>query len=114
MGNVGTMVSFRIGPEDAELIAKQMAPVVSEYDLINIERFNAYIRPLIDNQPLKAFNLRTLAPIKGDLAAAEEIKRLSRQKYGQDRKAVEAVIVEQTRLGLSKTSEIQPPAERSL
>ena len=113
-GNVGTMVSFRIGPEDAELIAKQMAPVVSEYDLINIERFNAYIRPLIDNQPLKAFNLKTLAPVKGDLAAASAIKELSRQKYGQDRKAVEAVIVEQAQLGLNKASEIQPPAERSL
>ena len=35
-GNVGTMISFRIGPEDSETMAKQFAPTVNEYDLINL------------------------------------------------------------------------------
>ena len=112
-GNVGTLVSFRIGVEDAEIIAKQMAPVVSEYDLINIERYNAYLRLLVDNQPLKAFNIHTFPPIAGDEKMIGDIKEFSRWKYGSDRRKVEADILERSRLGLAK-SDITPPIERTL
>src|SRR5437762_13095385 len=44
LGNVGTMVCFRIGVEDAETMAKQFSPVFNEYDLINIDRRRAYLR----------------------------------------------------------------------
>jgi len=113
-GNVGTLISFRIGVEDAEIVAKQMAPVVNEYDLINIERFNAYLRLLVDNQPLKAFNIHTFPPVEGNPEIIDDIKEFSRWKYGGDKKQIEADILKRSRLGLSKDSDITPPVERSL
>ena len=109
-GNVGTFISFRIGVEDAEIISKMMAPVVNEYDLINIERFNAYVRLLVDNQPTKAFNIHTFPLPQGDVASAKNIKEFSRWKYGNDRKKIEADIVQRSQLGLSAADNINPPA----
>jgi len=113
-GNVGTLVSFRIGVEDSEVLAKQMAPVIDEYDLMNIERFNAYVRLLVDNQPQKAFNIHTFPPISGSQSIVEEIKEFSRWKYGADKNKVEADILKRSKLGLNKTGDINPPIEKSL
>ncbi|NUM25216.1 MAG: type IV secretion system DNA-binding domain-containing protein [Candidatus Buchananbacteria bacterium] len=109
-GNVGTLMSFRIGVEDAEVIAKQMAPVVDEYDLMNIEKFNAYIRLLVDNQPRKAFNIHTFPPAHGDVRGVEDIIEFSRFKYGRDRQQIETEIVKRSRLGITGTQSV----ERSL
>ena len=99
LGNAGTMVSFRIGVEDAEIMAKEFAPVFSEYDVINVEQYTCYMKLLVDNQNTKAFNMHTYPPIKGDPRVAEAIKQLSRLKYGRDRAVVEAEILERARLG---------------
>jgi len=98
-GNVGTTVSFRIGVDDAELIAKQFAPVFSEYDVINIPKANAYTKLLIDNANPPAFNM--FIPARQDAdhpEIAETIKKLSRLKYGRDRDIVEAEILERTKI----------------
>ncbi len=107
LGNVGTMLSFRIGVEDAEILEKQFHPVFSAFDLVNIERFNAYVRLLIDNSASKPFNMQTYPPSNGDPKVAEAIKRLSRLKYGRDRAIVEAEILERTKLGAPA---VPPPA----
>lgn len=91
-GNVGTIISYRIGVEDAEVIAKQMAPVVSAYDLVNMPKYTCYIKLLIDNANPPAFNFMPILPEKGNLELAEAIKQLSRLKYGRDRKIVEEEI----------------------
>lgn len=88
-GNVGTLISYRIGVEDAELIAKQMAPVVSEYDLVNMPKYTCYIKLLIDNQNPPAFNFQPILPEKGNYELAKAIKELSRLKYAKDRQTVE-------------------------
>jgi len=113
-GNVGTMVSFRIGPDDAETIAKQFQPNVNEYDLMNIEKFNAYLRLLIDNHPSRPFNIHTFPPIAGNPAIAESAKEFSRWKYGSDKAKIEADILERSRLGLSRNEGINQPLEPSL
>ncbi len=88
-GNVGTLISYRIGVEDAEIMAKQMAPVVSDYDLINMPKYTCYAKLLIDNQNPPAFNFQPLFPEKGNYELAKAIKELSRLKYGKDRNVVE-------------------------
>lgn len=97
-GNVGTILAFRIGPDDAEYVAKQFAPVFNEYDLMNIPKFNAYVKLLIDNQNAPAFNLSPYPPQAGNLAMPEKIKELSRLKYGRDRELVEKEILQRMRL----------------
>ncbi|HLD61411.1 MAG TPA: hypothetical protein VI998_00395, partial [Patescibacteria group bacterium] len=97
-GNVGTIAAFRVGVDDTELLEKQFAPEISAYDLLNIDRYNAYIRILIDNAPTKPFNMATLAPPKGNKEIASVIKELSRLKYGRDRAEVNAEILERSKL----------------
>jgi hypothetical protein len=98
-GNVGTMISFRIGVEDAETVAKEFAPVFNEYDVINVPMYTAYCKLLVDNTATNAFNMATYPPRKGDRKMAEAIKELSRLKYGRNKVIVEAEIMERSNLG---------------
>lgn len=113
-GNAGTMVSFRVGVEDAEMIAKQFAPVFAEYDVMNIEKFNAYVRLLIDNSAARAFNMETYPPVSGDPALAAKIKELSRVKYGRQRAIVTAEIMANSKLGEAVKESNTPSSEASL
>ena len=99
LGNVGTLISFRIGVEDAEVIAKQMTPVFSEYDLINIENRHAYIKLLSNNIMQRPFDFYTTPLTFGDKKRAELLKQYSRLRYGRDKRLVEAEIYERSRLG---------------
>ena len=97
-GNAGTIVSFRVGVEDAEVIAKEFAPVFDENDVINVEKFTANVKLLIDNTGSRPFNMKTIMPPKGDLEIAENLKQLARLKFGRDRAIVEAEIKERGQL----------------
>ncbi len=106
LGNAGTLVSFRIGVEDAEILAKEFAPVFGAYDLVNVEQFTAYIKLLIDNTAAKPFNMMTYPPQPGNKELAAAIKELSRLKYGRPRDVVNAEIMERAALGVSKPSNV--------
>ncbi|OJI06330.1 hypothetical protein BK004_04155 [bacterium CG10_46_32] len=97
-GNVGTIISFKIGVEDAEMIAKEFAPVFNEYDVINIDKYQAYIKLLIDNASAKPFQISTYPPEPGNSALATAIKEYARNTYGVSRADVEANIVESFQL----------------
>jgi len=94
-GNVGTWLSFKIGSEDAEVMAKEFAPVFNQYDLINIEKYTAYIKLLINNSATRPFSMSTVWPLPGTERSevASKIKAMSRLKYGQDRQIIEAEIM---------------------
>ncbi len=94
-GNVGTIMSFKIGAQDAEYMAKEMAPVYSDQDLINLDKFKAVMKLSIDTQPSRPFSITPLNPYleKGDYEAAEAFKQLSRLKFGRDREFVEREIL---------------------
>ncbi len=101
MGNAGTMISFKVGIEDAEVVAREFAPSVNAFDLVNVEKQHAYIKLLVDNQATRAFTMKTIFPKRGDLKYAEKLKQLSRLKYGRDRVIIEAEILERMKLGQS-------------
>ncbi len=112
-GNAGTLVVFRVGVEDAETIAKELAPVFSAHDVINIEKYTAYVKLLIDNTASRPFNMKTLPPLPRNPELAEKYKQLSRLKYGRPRSEVEREILERTKLGDSSTKK-SLPTEASL
>lgn len=62
LGNVGTIVSFRLGPEDARVLAGEFAPVFSAEDLVNLPNWNVYVKLLIDGAPSRRFSASTLRP----------------------------------------------------
>jgi len=96
-GNIGSMVIFRVGPEDAEFLEKQLAPVFSKQDLVNVDNYNAFARVLVNNILTKPFNLKTYPPTKGDQEVANALKDLSRFKYGRDKNIVNREIMERAR-----------------
>lgn len=102
-GNVGTMVSYRVGVDDAEMMAKQMAPVFNEYDLINVENYNSFVRLLSRNQPQRPFSMKAaLPPDGGDEELRANLYELSRLKYGRAKQEVEERILERLRTGDGK------------
>ncbi len=104
-GNVGSMFVNRVGIEDAEFLAKEFAPVFSEYDLVNVEAFTFNCKLLIDNQASKPFNFH---PIKSRRPKTQEladmIRELSRYKYGRKRELVEAEIAERRDMSVADLS----------
>jgi len=113
-GNAGTMICFRIGVDDAEIMAKQYTPIFNEYDLINIDRFKAYVRLLIDNTASKPFNMACFPPTRGNPEIAQRLKQLSSLKYGREHRIVEAEILERSRLGEPSASQGPNVGERNL
>ncbi len=97
-GNVGTMVAFRIGTEDADFLSKEFAPVFTPFDLVNVEAYTANAKILIDNTASRPFNMSMPPLSKGDTKLTAAIKQLSRLKYGRDREIVEAEIRERLRM----------------
>lgn len=97
-GNVGTIVSFKIGSEDAKEIEKEVAPVFNEFDLLNVDAYNAYTKLLVDNAATRPFSMHTNWPMPGvqNIELAKRITSLSRLKYGQDRNIIEAEIFRRT------------------
>lgn len=91
-GNVGSVVSFRTGAEDAEFLVKQFEPIFNTNDLINIDNFNAHIKLMINNETSTPFNLLTYLPEKDNPEIAQGIKNLARLKYGRDKAVVEQEI----------------------
>jgi hypothetical protein len=96
-GNVGTLDIFRVSPEDAEFLEKQLAPVFTAKDLMNIENHNSYIKLLANGVPTKPFSMETNKPPRGmdkeSLERIEKLKQLSYLKYGKDRAEVEETIL---------------------
>ena len=94
-GNVGSMMCYKIGAQDAEYMAKEMAPVFTDQDLINLDKFKAVMKLSIDTQPSRPFSITPVNPYKdkGDFEAAEAFKQLSRLKYGRDREFVDREIL---------------------
>ncbi len=97
-GNVGSMVSFRIGMDDAELLKNKFSPVFNENDLANIDNFSAHVKLLINNQTSNPFNIKVEKEKDGSSEVKEAVKELALQKYGRDRNEVEQEIAARLKL----------------
>lgn len=62
LGNVGTVIAFRVGPHDAPFLAREFAPTFSTEDLVNLPNHHIYLRLMIDGTPSRPFSARTLRP----------------------------------------------------
>jgi len=93
LGNAGSIISFRVGPEDTEILKKKFDPIFSENDLSNIDNFNAYVNLLINGQTSTPFNIKIFPKDDGNSEFGQKLKELSREKYGRDRKEIENEIL---------------------
>ena len=89
-GNVWSVMSYKIWPEDGEFLEKYYAPVFSNQDLVNMDKFKAVMKLAVDNQPTTPFSIIPVNPYleNGDMKLAKAYTELSRLKYGRDRNFV--------------------------
>lgn len=66
LGNVGTIISFRIGPSDTEIIAQEFAPEFSATDLVSLPNYHIYLKLMIDGRVSSPFSAATLSPTSKD------------------------------------------------
>jgi hypothetical protein len=93
LGNVGTLVSFRLGPYDAALVEREMLPEAGEAGLMNLPNFHAYLKTLINGEPTRPFGIRVSPPaVAPNAERAREITASLREKYGRPRREVEREI----------------------
>ncbi len=91
-GNVGSMVAFRVGADDAEYLVKQFEPVFGVNNLLNIDNLNAHVKLLINSQVTAPFNMFEPFPPRGDSNISDLAREYSRLTYGRSRETVEQEI----------------------
>jgi hypothetical protein len=102
-GNVGTIVSFRIGVTDAGYLQHEFTPVFDQQDLLNVEKYHVYVNTIVNNEPVPPFSMSVLKDMDAQKArmqpkVAEIIKEMSRLKYGRDMRLVETEIARRAKL----------------
>lgn len=90
-GNVGTMIIFRVGADDADFLEKEFEPEFMAQDLVNLPNYHVYLKLMIDGVTSRPFSANTLPPIKVDisLGVKDKIIETSRKLYTRSREEVE-------------------------
>lgn len=102
-GNVGTQICFRVGATDASFLVREFQPRFNENDLLNVERFHAYMKTIVNNETVDAFSVdltKDMTAAKNDRneKIAQAIIQLSRLKFGKPEELVEADINQRAKL----------------
>jgi len=92
-GNVGTICTFRVGAEDAEMLEKEFTPEFLANDIVNLAKYHAYIKLMINGLSSPAFSFTTLPPLPLlERTYKNEVIDFSRKKYGMPREEIETQI----------------------
>lgn len=104
LGNVGTLIAFRVGAEDAKYLAREFYPVFSEADLVNLSNHHIYLKLMIDGVTSQPFSAVTLAAPEIQESFKTEIIDCSRKRYATRRNESEGKLVSES---------LPPPSETS-
>lgn len=103
-GNVGTMISFRVSPDDSPILAKQFEPQFEENDLTQMHNRNFIINMVINGEKAPAFSATTLNLPEAKRSHLSRIIEHSRELYSQSRQTVEDTINERIHPGSTGVS----------
>jgi hypothetical protein len=110
-GNVGTMIAFRVGSTDAEVLEKEFAPKFVAEDIVNLGMYQIYLRLMIDGMGSQPFSATGMPPIpEPAISFKEQVVQASRAGYGQIRATVEEGVRMQT---LGSSAEIGSKAPQA-
>lgn len=120
-GNAGTLISFRVGASDAEFLEKEFEPIFLINDLVNLPKYNIYLKLMIDGIAGNAFSAITLAPvdIEETKINEEKVVKVSRERYATSWEEVEEkirrwsgmVMEEKAKEAVAKSFEKREPKE---
>ncbi|MBT6690733.1 type IV secretion system DNA-binding domain-containing protein [Candidatus Parcubacteria bacterium] len=95
-GNVGTIVAFRVGAADAEFLEKEFFPTFTQEDLVNLSKYEIYLKLMIDGVTSEAFSAATLPPVivdEADINAGAKVIKVTRERYSKPREVIEDKII---------------------
>jgi CxxC-x17-CxxC domain-containing protein len=102
-GNVGTLAVFRVGAEDAEFLEREFTPQFTAEDLVNLPKYNIYLKLMIDGVAGHPFSAETLPPpVAPENSSRDKIIRASRERYGIKKEIVEDKILRWTGLDMNE------------
>jgi hypothetical protein len=89
LGNVGTLLSFRVGAKDADVLEKEFHPIFNIHDLINLPRYTMYLKLMINGASSRPFSAFSLPPTISNESHKQEIIEVSRKKYSRNLEEIE-------------------------
>ncbi|MDP2695957.1 MAG: type IV secretion system DNA-binding domain-containing protein [bacterium] len=114
-GNVGTMITFRVGAADAEFLEKELEPEFMIQDIVNLPNYRIYLKLMVDGVTSRPFSAATLPPLKMRVEAASvaEVIDGSRRRYAKPRQAIEDDIEEWSAFSLGSTDDPNKKSKKS-
>ncbi|KKQ74229.1 MAG: hypothetical protein US94_C0010G0005 [Berkelbacteria bacterium GW2011_GWB1_38_5] len=109
-GNIGTLISFRVGAPDAASLKQEFAPIFEEVDLVNLDNYHIYVKMSIDGVTCPAFSSQTLPPNNMKNNNSQTIIENSRKVYSKRREYVEEKMTSLSQM--PKIDEILTKAQR--
>ena len=110
-GNVGTMITFRVGSYDAEVLEKEFLPAFTAEDIVNLDKYQLYLKLMIDGVGSRPFSAVALPPIsRASTSFKEQILENSRNVFAKKREDVEKEIMEWHQMSFAeKKNPVIPP-----
>ena len=94
LGNVGTILAMRIGPQDAAIFETEFAPTFTPEDLVSLAKFQMYLRLMVNGVATQPFSADGLAPIARIMNTAERVIQVSRERYAIPRHVIEQKVLQ--------------------
>lgn len=112
-GNAGTIISFRVGAQDAEFLEKEYEPVFMQTDIVNLPKYNIYLKLMIDGIAGDAFSATTLPPVQVEETKdnEEKIIKVSRERYTGSKQDVEEKIARWSGMVPMMSQPVAPAAQ---
>jgi len=92
-GNVGTIVVYRVGAKDAEFMENEFMPTFTIQDLVNLTKFQVYLKLMIDGVSSNPFSANTLPPFADVTGNMEKVIKVSRERYAVPRAVIEEKVI---------------------
>ncbi len=88
-GNVGTLIAFRIGYTDAEVMEKEFGKTFTATTLADLARYEAVVKLLVNSSNLEPFRAKMLPPLENRIGRKDNLIALSRERFAMPRGVIE-------------------------
>src|SRR3989339_1606987 len=103
-GNVGTILTFRVGSPDALFLENEFMPRFTHEDLVNLAKYEIYLRLMIDGVASEPFSANTLPPIAVRTDSTQTVVEYSRKEFSKTRKEVEEGVLKWSNIEAGETA----------
>jgi len=100
-GNVGTMLMFRVGGPDSVFLENEFMPQFTANDLVNLAKYDIYLKLMIDGASSQPFSATTLPPIAQRTGSEVKVIKVSRERYTRPRASIEEKVIKWSGMGTS-------------